>query len=38
MALPDGWLTVDQAEKLPEPDTSWMADPWPRSKFTDWMR
>jgi hypothetical protein len=38
MALPRGWLTVDQAEKLPEPDTSWMADPWPRTKFTGWMR
>jgi hypothetical protein len=38
MALPEGWLTVDKAEQLPEPDTSWMADPWPRSKFTAWMR
>lgn len=31
------WLTVAQALKLPEPDTSWMDSPWPRSKFTEWM-
>lgn len=31
------WLTVAEALKLPEPDTSWMTDPWPRSKFTEWM-
>lgn len=31
------WLTVAEALKLPEPDTSWMSDPWPRSKFTEWM-
>ncbi len=29
----DKWLTVKEAMKLPEPDTSWMSDPWPRSKF-----
>lgn len=28
---------MDQAEQLPQPDTSWMSDPWPRSKFTGWM-
>jgi len=38
MALPGGWLTVDQAEQLPVPDTSWMADPWSRASFTAWMR
>jgi hypothetical protein len=38
MALSDGWLTVDQAEKLPEPDTSWMTDPWERAEFTAWLR
>ena len=38
MPLSDGWLPVEAAEKLPLPDTSWMADPWPRSKFTAWMR
>ena len=35
--LPDGWLPVEQALKLPEPDTSWMSTPWPRSKFTGWL-
>ena len=37
MALPRGWLTVSEAEKLPLPDTSWMSEPWPRTKFTGWM-
>jgi hypothetical protein len=37
MALPDGWLAVSEAGKLPLPDTSWMDDPWPRKKFTGWM-
>lgn len=36
-SLPNGWLTVDQASQLPLPDTSWMDDPWPRSKFTNWL-
>ena len=31
------WLTVAQALSLPEPDNSWMKDPWKRSKFTGWM-
>ena len=35
--LPAGWLPVDQAQNLPEPDTSWMSTPWPRSKFTGWL-
>jgi len=35
--LPNGWLTVEQALKLPEPDTSWMSTPWARSKFTGWL-
>jgi hypothetical protein len=35
--LPSGWLTVEQALALPLPDTSWMNDPWPRSKFTAWL-
>lgn len=30
------WLTVKEAMALPEPDTSWMDDPWPRSKFYGW--
>lgn len=28
MRLSDGWLTVDQANELPEPNTFWMTDPW----------
>jgi len=35
--LPNGWLPVDQALALQEPDTSWMSTPWPRSKFTSWL-
>ena len=35
--LPRGWLTVDEAIRLPEPDTSWMDNPMPRSRFTDWF-
>jgi len=35
--LPVGWLTVEEASKLPLPDTSWMDKPWPRSKFTGWL-
>lgn len=35
--LPAGWLTAEQALKLPLPDTSWMDNPWPRSKFTAWL-
>jgi len=31
------WITVKEAMGLPEPDTSWMTDPWPRSKFYDWL-
>lgn len=31
------WLTVREALELPEPDTGWMDDPWPRSKFTAWL-
>lgn len=38
MALPDGWLTVAEAEELPEPNTWWMTDPWTREKFTAWLR
>ncbi len=36
--LPDGWLNVDEALELPEPDTSWMSNPWPRSKFSGWLQ
>ena len=37
MPLPNGWLTVQQALKLPEPDTSWMSTPMPRRDFTAWL-
>ena len=30
-------LTAGEALKLPEPDNSWMSNPWPRSKFTGWL-
>ena len=38
MPLPDGWLDVAAAMKLPEPDTSWMTNPLSRHKFTKWLR
>lgn len=38
MALPEGWLSVDLAEQIPEPNTSWMRDPWVRATFTGWLR
>lgn len=38
MAMPGGWLTTAQAEKLPKPDTAWMTTPMSRQKFTGWMR
>ena len=38
MALPDGWLDVSSAEKLPQPDASWMSHPLPRRNFTAWLR
>ena len=30
------WLPVCKANELPLPDTSWMKDPWQRSKFIGW--
>jgi hypothetical protein len=38
MALPVGWLTAEEAEELPKPNTSWMSDPWRRTDFTAWLR
>jgi len=38
MRLPEGWLAVEAARLLPVPDTSWMDEPWPRERFTGWMR
>jgi hypothetical protein len=37
LSLPSGWLPVQEAQKLPTPDTSWMSNPWPRTKFTKWL-
>jgi len=37
MPLPDGWLRVHDAHRLPLPDVSWMDDPWPRSRFSSWL-
>ena len=31
-------LTVAEALQLPEPDTSWMSEPMPRTKFVGWMK
>jgi RNase_H superfamily len=38
MALPKGWLTVNEALQLPEPDTSWMTRPLKRQHFMDWIK
>ena len=35
--LQTGWLSVQEANDLPLPDTSWMDKPWPRSKFIEWL-
>jgi len=37
MRLPNGWLTVDEAQHLPVPNTWWMTDPWPRERFLEWV-
>jgi hypothetical protein len=37
LPLPKGWVKVEEALKLPLPDTSWMSNPWPRSKFSGWL-
>jgi hypothetical protein len=35
--LPQGWLTIQEAHRLPVPDTSWMDTPIPRREFTNWL-
>lgn len=35
--LRKGWLNVSEARNLPEPDTSWMDRPIPRSNFAGWL-
>jgi hypothetical protein len=37
MPLPNGWITVEEALKLPEPDVNWIPNHWARSKFYGWM-
>ena len=37
LPLPKGWLTVRDALKLPEPDTSWMTKPLRRKDFMSWL-
>lgn len=37
LRLADGWLTVQDAMRLPEPDTSWMSNPLSRGEFTAWL-
>lgn len=37
MPLPQGWLTVEVAARLPLPDTSWMSKPIPRDEFMSWL-
>src|SRR5262249_2656639 len=36
-ALPNGWLAVKDALRLPKPDTSWMDHPMSRNHFTAWL-
>ena len=36
--LPEGWLPVRNAMKIPQPNTEWMTDPIPRSNFTSWLQ
>jgi len=31
-----GFIPVRECITVPGPDTSWMTDPWPRSKFYEW--
>ena len=37
LMLSAGWLTVEAAMRLPEPDTSWMDNPMRRNRFTGWL-
>lgn len=37
LPLHNGWLPVNSALKLPEPDNSWMSTPLSRKKFTAWL-
>ncbi|MGO8719192.1 MAG: ribonuclease H-like domain-containing protein [Acidobacteriaceae bacterium] len=37
MPLMHGWVTVKEALRFPEPDTSWMSAPIPRNDFIAWL-
>jgi hypothetical protein len=37
MPLAKGWLSVQEALVLPEPDTSWMSNPMKRRDFIRWF-
>ncbi|MGQ0552840.1 MAG: ribonuclease H-like domain-containing protein [Planctomycetota bacterium] len=37
LSLPRGWLSVREAQRLPEPDTSWMSSPPSRAAMVGWM-
>lgn len=37
MPLKRGWLSVEEALKLPLPDTSWMSSPPVRREFMEWL-
>lgn len=37
LPLPHGWVSVRKALEHPEPDTSWMRNPWRREKFAGWL-
>ena len=36
MGIPNGWLNVISAEKLPKPKQSWLSVQWDRDRFTGW--
>jgi hypothetical protein len=38
VSLPNGWITVREALRLPLPDTSWMSAPIPRSDYVGWLK
>ena len=37
MPLSKGWLTVDDSNRLPLPDTSWMTNPMSRGDYLSWL-
>jgi hypothetical protein len=37
LSLKQSWLSVSEALKLPQPDTSWMTNAIPRKQFSAWL-